>query len=100
VWYLSLKISRRTMMNRTVLVVSSLALLLGGCSDKDDSATSQVEETTVEDVVESTPAAVEETEVITETAEPAGGNMMPEASDEETHKGSDVEDQGEDATEK
>ena len=86
-------------MNRTVFVVSSLVLLLGGCSDKDDSATSQVEETTVEDVVESGPAAVEETEVITETAEPAGGDMMPEASDEETGKGSDVQEQGEEATE-
>ena len=86
-------------MNRTVLVLSSLALLLGGCSDKGDSATSQVEETTVEDVVESTPAAVEETEVIMETAEPAGGDMMPEASDEETDKGSKSEDQGEDAAE-
>jgi len=86
-------------MNRTVLVLSSLALLLGGCSDKGDSATSQVEEMTVEDVVESAPGAVEETEVVTETAEPAYGDMMPKASDEETEKGSDVQDQGEDATE-
>ena len=86
------------MMNRTVLVLTSLAMLLGGCSDKGDTSTSQVEETTVEEVVESGPAAVEETEVITETAEPAGGDMMPEASDEETDKGSDVQDQGEDST--
>ena len=86
-------------MNKTILVLSSLALLLGGCSDKGDSASSQEEETTVEDVVESSPAAVEETEVITETAEPAGGDMMPEASDEETGKGSDVQEQGEEATE-
>jgi PBP1b-binding outer membrane lipoprotein LpoB len=96
--YLSLKRSRRTMMNRTVFVVSSLVLLLGGCSDKGDSATSQVEKTTVEEVVESAPAAVQETEVITETAEPVGGDAMPEASEEETGRGTDAQDQKEDAT--
>ena len=84
-------------MNKVVLVLSSLALLLGGCSDKGDSATSQMEETTVEEVVESGPAVMEEKEVTTETAEPAGVDMMPEASDEETGMGSDVHDQGEDA---
>lgn len=95
-------------MNKAVLLLSSLALLLGGCSEKGDSTTSQMdrgqmdtgqmeETTTVDEVVESGPAAMEEMEVTTESAEPATSDMAPAGSDEEMGMGGDAGDQEEDA---
>ena len=76
-------------MNKTVVLLASLALLVAGCGDKDESGTSQVEESAAGGVVE-------EIDVTTESAEPAASDMAPGAAGEELGKAGDAANQGAD----
>lgn len=60
-------------MYRAVILLASLALQVVGCGDKDESSTSQVEKSTVGEVVE-------EIDVTTESAGPTASVMAPETS--------------------
>ncbi len=75
-------------MNKAVIFLASLTLLVVGCSDKDESGTSQVEKSTAGGVVE-------EIDVTTESAVPATSDMAPGAAGEEMGKTGDADDQGE-----
>jgi hypothetical protein len=77
-------------MNKTVILLASLALLFVGCGDKNESGTSQVGESNVGEVVE-------EVDVTTESAEPAASDMAPETAGEELGKAGDVDKRGEEA---
>jgi hypothetical protein len=86
--YHYLEILRRTIMNKTVILLASLALLFVGCSDKNESGTSQGGESNVGEVIE-------EVDVTTESAEPAASDLAPETAGEEMGKTGDADDQGE-----
>ena len=74
-------------MKNAVILLASMALLVAGCGDKDESSTTQVEESSIEEVVESGPGAVvDEVEVTTESAEPSDSEMAPDASGEPMDK--------------
>jgi hypothetical protein len=77
-------------MDKTVILLASLALLFVGCGDKNESGTSQVDESNVGGVVE-------EVDVTTESAEPAASDMVPETAGEEMGKAGDADEQGEEA---
>lgn len=77
-------------MNKTVILLASLALLFVGCGDKNESGTSQVGESNVGEVVE-------EVDVTTESAEPAAGDMATETAAEEMDKAGVADEQGEEA---
>jgi PBP1b-binding outer membrane lipoprotein LpoB len=83
-------------MKKTVILLASMALLVAGCGDKDESTTSQSEESSVEEVIESGPGAVvEEVDVTTESAEPTDSEMVPEAAGETMDKAGEAANQGE-----
>lgn len=75
-------------MNKTVILLASLALLFVGCGDKNKSGTSQVGESNVGEVVE-------EVDVNTESAEPAASDMATEKAGDEMGKAGDSDEQGE-----
>jgi hypothetical protein len=62
-------------MHKTVILLASWALLVAGCGEKDESGSSQVEESTAG-------VGVEESNVYTESAATAASDMGPGAAGE------------------